>query len=100
MNLLALILYVVVSVVSIHVFSTLVCSFCARHGVEAGEPAAKLWAAMMRASEVVVASILLYVLWHYVVHVGGPPTTIAYAVAVLGALYVGGVYVIGSLFAS
>jgi hypothetical protein len=84
----------------VFVFSPLFGKFCAKRGaVAANEAIAKMWAATMRASEIVLASVLLYLMWHYVLPAAGPPMLLSYIAAGLATLYIGGLYVAGSFFA-
>jgi hypothetical protein len=100
MNLIVVTLCTILASFTVFAFSPLFGKFCARRGAVAPtESIAKMWAAIMRGSEVVIAVVLLYVMWHYVLPIAGPPKALSYIIAGLGTLYIGGVYVVGSFFA-
>jgi hypothetical protein len=92
--------YALLTSAAFFVITTEMGLYCARRGSGGSEMHAKAWASGYRAAEVVIASVLLYVLWGPILHFhGNRPGAGLYVVAGLYALIFGSTYVLGSLAA-
>ncbi len=91
------ILYIVATGFGMVLVSGAIGNYCAARGIAGTEAQAKLWAIGMRASEVVIAALLLFILNGPILH--GPPSGFIKVLAGLYALVVVGFYIIGSAFA-
>jgi hypothetical protein len=68
-------------------------------GAKATARAAKLLAMTYRLTEVLLALSALYILWFPLLRLGGNTGTLVLVLGVVYTLFVGGRYVVGSLFA-
>lgn len=92
--------YMLVSALALFFFFALFGKWCMEHGVTGSETRAKAFAAILRGTEVCLALIAVYTLWLPILHTGSNDYgMLLFIPACAYTLVIGGVYVLGSLFA-